>query len=197
MTQALVRAVENVGLQTQSNYRIKRKFWSIFERTFRVFTMDGQMIMLVQHPIFRFREEFIVYADEAKTRPTLRFKSRQMIAINFSYDITDLETGGHVGTIQKRGLRSIVRDKFKILDAMGEEIGYMEEKGASLLRRFFPILTSKHEIVIGGQQAAYIRQIFRFFTKEFEVHVNPDVAEPRFVLACAMLALIAEAMRER
>ena len=57
---ALVKQVQNVGLQTQSHYLIKRKFWSVFERTFRVYTMDGQMIMLVQHPVFRLREEFQV-----------------------------------------------------------------------------------------------------------------------------------------
>jgi uncharacterized protein YxjI len=197
MEHALVKHVQGVGLQTQCHYRIKRKFWSVFERTFRVYTMDGQMIMLVQHPVFRLREEFQVYSDEAKTRPILRFKTRQMIAINFSYDVTDLESGEHIGTIQKRGLRSLIRDKFRILDPAGEDIGSMEETGASLLRRFFPILTSRHEIVLNGRPAAKIRQIFRFFIREFEVHVNPEVGEPRFVLACAMLALIAEAARER
>ncbi len=197
MERALVRQVQGVGLQTQSHYLIRRKFWSVFERTFRVYTMDGQMIMLVQHPIFRLREEFIVYADEAKSQPIMRFKTRQMVAINFAYEVTDLESGQHIGTIQKRGLRSLVRDKFKILNPAGDEIGHMEETGAALLRRMFPILTSRHEIVLGGRPAARIRQIFRFFIREFEVQVNPEVGEPRFVLACAMLALIAEASRER
>jgi uncharacterized protein YxjI len=196
MSTALTREVQPVSLASQSRYRIKRRFWSLFERVFRVFTLDGQLIMLVKHPVFRFREEFTVFADEAQSRPILFIKSRQIIAINFAFEVTDVESGQVLGSVQKRGLRSIVRDKFIVRDADGNEIGSVEEQGASILRRFFPILTSKHSVVLHGQQAAAIRQIFRFFTKEFEVELAPGVGDPRFVLACALLALIAEARRE-
>jgi hypothetical protein len=192
----LVRAAEPTGLATQRHYLIKRPFWSFFERTFRVLAPDGQLFMLVKHPILRMKEEFMVYADEAKTRPLLRVKSRQMVAINFMFDVVDAASGELLGSVQKRGLKSLVRDKFILLDPTGVEIGYSEEQGASLLRRFFPILTSKHAIFIEGQQVAYIRQIFRFFIKEFDVKLEPSQVDPRFVLAVALLALIAEARRE-
>ena len=192
----LVRSVGDVSLVTQSHYIIRRKFWSVFERVFRVFTGDGQLIMYIQHPLFKLREEFMVYADEAKTRPLLLVKSRQVIAINFSYDVSDAQNGRLLGSVQKKGLRSIVRDKFIILDPMGTEVGYAEEQGAALLRRFFPLLTSKHAIFVNGQQVAFIRQRFRFFTKEFTVDTQPTSVDPRFVLAVALLALIAEARRE-
>ena len=196
MSTALTREVQPVSLTSQSRYRIKRNFWSVFERTFRVFTLDGQLIMLVKHPVFRFREEFTVYADEAQQRPLLFIKSRQIIAINFAFEVTDVDSGQVLGSVQKRGLRSIVRDKFIVRDPDGQEIGHVEERGASILRRFFPILTSKHEVVLNGRQAAAVRQIFRFFTKEFEVELAPGVGDPRFVMACALLALIAESRRE-
>jgi hypothetical protein len=98
--------------------------------------------------------------------------------------------------VQKRGLRSLVRDKFLILDPAGVEVGYAEEQGASVLRRFIPLLTSKHAIVINGEQVASVRQVFRFFTKEFTVDLAPSQVDPRFVLAVALLALMAEARRE-
>jgi len=196
MSMELVRQVEGVSLTTQRHYIIKRKFWSFFERIFRVWTGDGQLIMYIKHPILRLREEFMVYEDEAQTRPLLRVKSQQVIAINFAYEISDARTGHLFGTVQKRGLRSIVRDKFILLDAAGNEIGYAEEQGASILRRFFPWLTSKHAIFANGQQVAFIRQVFRFFTKEFTVDLQPSELDPKFVLAVALLALIAEARRE-
>jgi len=196
MSTALTREVQPVSLTSQSRYRIKRNFWSIFERTFRVSTLDGQLIMLVKHPIFRFREQFTVYADEAQQKPLLFIKSRQIIAINFAFEVTDSDNGQVLGSVQKRGLRSIVRDKFIVRDPDGQEIGFVEDQGASILRRYFPILTSKHAVVLNGQPAAAIRQIFRFFTKEFEVELVPGVGDPRFVMACALLALIAESRRE-
>jgi hypothetical protein len=196
MVTALSREVGGVSLTTQSHYIIRRKFWSVFERVFRVFTGDGQLIMYIQHPLLKLREEFMVYADEAKTRPLLRVKSQQVIAINFSYRVSDAQTGALLGSVQKRGLQSLVRDKFIILDALGLEIGYAEEQGASLLRRLFPLLLSKHAIFVGGVQVAYIKQVFRFFTKEFTVTTQQSSLDPRFVLAVALLALIAEARRE-
>jgi uncharacterized protein YxjI len=199
MSTELVREVAGVSLATQSQYTIKRKFWSFFERVFRVWTADGQLIMYIKHPLLKLREEFMVYGDEAQTKPLLRVKSKQVIAINFSYEITDAETNQPLGAVQKKGLKSILRDKFIIFDAAGAEIGYAEEQGASVLRRFFPWLTSKHAIFTSdGQQIAFIRQIFRFFTKEFTVELQPStVLEPRFVLAVALLALMAEARREQ
>src|SRR5436190_13839921 len=167
MAEELVREVASVSLATQAHYTIKRRFWSFLERVFRVFTPDGQLFMYIKHPLLRLREEFMVYADEAQTRPLLRVKSQQAIAINFSYLITDANTGELLGSVEKRGLRSIVRDKFLVYDAERREVGYCEEQGASLLRRFIPLLTSHHAIFAEGQQVADIRQVFRFFTKEF------------------------------
>src|SRR5262245_54414038 len=92
MSMELVREVESVSLTTQRHYIIKRKFWSFLERIFRVWTGDGQLIMYIKHPILRLREEFMVYEDEAQTRPLLRVKSKQVIAINFAYEITDAIT---------------------------------------------------------------------------------------------------------
>ena len=196
MTMDLIRSVGDVSLATQSHYIIRRKFWSFMERVFRVFTGDGQLIMYIQHPLLKLREEFMVYADEAKTRPLLKVKSQQVIAVNFSYVVSDAQTGQVLGSVQKKGLRSLFRDKFILLDPLGLEIGYAEEQGHSLLRRFFPILTSKHAVFVGGKQVAYIQQLFRFFTKEFTVDTQPSSVDPRFVLAVALLALIAEARRE-
>lgn len=197
MSTELVREVAGVSLATQRHYIIKRKFWSFFERVFRVWTGDGQLIMYIKHPLLKLREEFVVYEDEAQTRPMLRVKSKQVIAINFNYEITDANTGHVFGAVQKQGLKSILRDKFILLDAAGNQIGYAEEQGASIARRFFPWLTSKHAIFAGDQQVAFIQQKFRFFTKEFMVDLQPSELDPRFVLAVALLALIAEARREQ
>ncbi|TMQ14156.1 MAG: hypothetical protein E6J90_27285 [Deltaproteobacteria bacterium] len=204
MSTALSRQVGGVSLATQSQYVIRRKFWSIFERVFRVFTGDGQLIMYIQHPLLKLREEFLVYADEARARPLLRVVSRQVVALNFCYDVADAQTGALLGTVQKRGLRSLVRadgaqrrgehDEAAAGDAGGALGG--QEQGAALLRRLLPLLPSRHAIFVGGEQVAEIRQRFRLFTKEFAVTTRPSPLDPRFVLAVALLALIAEARRE-
>ena len=54
-SRALVPIARATSLATQRRYLIKRPFWSFFERTFRVLSPDGQLYMLVKHPIFRLR----------------------------------------------------------------------------------------------------------------------------------------------
>ena len=77
MSTELVREAQGVGLATQSHYVIKRKAFAFLERIFRVYTGDGQLIMYIQHPVMKLREEFMVYADEAKSQTLLKVKSRQ------------------------------------------------------------------------------------------------------------------------
>jgi uncharacterized protein YxjI len=202
MSQALVPADRFGALAadpfSHPRYVIVRPFWS-FGRTFRVFGPDGRLIMYIKHPVLKMRAELKVWADEQQSLALLEIKAREIIAINFSYDIVDARSHARLGTVQKKGLKSIVRDTFELLDAQGNVIGHAEEKGAALLRRFFPLLTSKHDIEVGGATVAEIRQKFGFFDKEFHVDLSMGAGrvDPRFVMAVALLALLAESGREQ
>lgn len=196
MSTELVRQVEPLSLQSHAKYTIKRSLFSFLERIFRVYTTDGQIFMFVKHPVLKMREEFQVWGDEAQTRALLLVKAKQIVAINFSYEVTDTQTGEVLGAVQKKGLASIVRDKFIITDARGTEIGYAQETGHSFMRRIFRFLPGRHAIFVGDQQVATIHQRFRFFAREFDVDLAPSALDPRFVLAVALLALMADARRE-
>jgi len=202
VTQALVPP-QQTGLVpdpfSYPRYTIKRAFWSLFGRVFRVYAPDGRMIMRIKHPMFRLREEFKVWMDEGETQALLTIKSRQVVAINFAYDVIDARSNEWLGAVQKKGLKSIIRDTFELLDPQGLVIGKVEEKGASVMRRFIPWLTSKHDIEIGTATVTEVRQKFRFFIKEFNVDLTMGVGriDPRFAMACALLALMAESRREQ
>ena len=73
-----------------------------------------------------------------------------------------------------------------------------EEEGAAILRRIFPILLGKWKIELGGQVVGQIRQVFRFFVKEFtlDMSMNQNRIDPRFAMALAIFALMAESARE-
>jgi len=183
-----------------ATYMIKRPFFSWFERTFRVFAPDGSLALFVRHPIMKLRGEWQIFGDEKKTEPLVLVKAQQVIAFNYLYDLTDAKTGARIGSVRTKGIKSIVRDQIEIMNAEGTLIGHLIEKGAAILRRFFPFLTSKHDIEVGGQVVATVRQKFRFFVKEFHVDqtqvVFGDDLDPRLILTCALLALVNESNRE-
>lgn len=186
------------GPFSHTRYLIKRPFFSFLGRKFHVFGPDGSLCMFVKHPIMKLKQEFTVYTDETESRPLITIKARQMIAINLAMDVIDPNTGEKLGTIKSRGLKSILRDTWDILDPAEQSVGMLQEDGAALLRRFFPILPSKHHIELGGVEVAKVRQIFRFFIKEFELDLSMGQGkiDTRFAVACALLALMRETQRE-
>lgn len=178
------------------SYTIKRPWLSFFERRFYVYAPDGRTILFVKHPLLRWREEFRVYTDDTETTAVFRIQARQAIALDYVHDIFDARTGDKVAAFKKRGLRSFVRDVWDILDGSDQPVGQIEEQGNSILRRFIPLLTSKHSIQLGGNEVARLQQKFRFFIKEFHLDIVPGRVDPRLALAGGLLAVMAESKRE-
>ena len=186
------------GLAHMTSFVLHRSWWSMLDRTFRVRSPEGALVLFVKHPLLKLREEFTAFADESQRQAVLTIRARQIIGIDIAYDVFDAPSGQRVGTIKKRGLRSILRDRWDILDTADQPAGLVQEVGLALLRRFFPILLGSWEIQLGGQVVATLNQRFRWFSKEFQLDlVQPHGRiDPRFAVACALLALMAEVHRE-
>lgn len=186
-----------LALPAYATYRIKRPFWSWLGRRFHVYDADGAVIAYVNHPFLRLRDEFVIYADESKTRPLATIKARQIIALHVVYDVSDPVTGGSLGALRTRGWKSVLRDTWDILAPGDHPVGIVQEEGSSLLRRLFPLLLGRWRIDVEGRPVGRIQQIFRFFIKEYALELDSNGMDPRFGVACALLALMAETRRER
>ena len=173
--------------------------WFSFRRTWRVFTPDGALAMYAERPWLGLRQEFTVYADEAQLQPLFVIRTRRLMAFNREHDIIDALSATKLGTLRTRMLASMWRDTWDILGPDDQPAGLMEETGQALLRRVFRFLPGQHRIELGGRDVAVVHQIFRFFRKEFEVEILQvdDPIEPRFAVACALVALLADVRRER
>jgi uncharacterized protein YxjI len=180
-------------------YTIKRPFLTLFGRTFRVYGPDGAMVMFVKHKILTLKDEWNVYSDDSESKALLRVKARQMIGMNIVTDVFDAATGEKVGAVRNKGLRSIVRDTWEVLDTSDNVVGAFAEDSNALLRRFFPFLRGHWHMAIGGQSVAKLDQEFRFFTKEFtlEMDTSSTKVDARLVIGCTMLALMREIAREQ
>ena len=183
---------------TSPTFTIKRPWLSMLGRKFHVYGQDGQLVMFVKHPLLKLKTEFHIYTDEAQTRAVATIKARQAIALNIVYDVTEPETGRRLGALQRRGLKSIVRDTWEILDDTDRPVGQVQETGAAILRRLLKFLTGKWEMQLDGMPVARIRELFRFFIKEYALDLTPGLGkiDPRFAIAAALLALMAESQRE-
>jgi hypothetical protein len=196
---AAIQNYGQTGLEAFSHaaYLLVRPLFS-WRRIILVLAPDGSVSACAEHPWFRLRDELVLYADEEMTRPILVIKNRRIAAINMEHDLFDALTGERLGVIRDRGLRSLLRDTWDILDADERLAGEMIEEGPWLLRRILRMLPGRHRIELGGQHVATVRQHFSFFRREFalSLHDCGDPIEPRFAIACALIALLADLRRE-
>jgi len=198
MTSALTtRSGSSLGAFAHNSYTLVRPVFS-WGRVYRVFAPDGSLSAFVRHPWFRLRTELTVYADEEELDPLLVIKNRRFAALNMEHDLFDAKTGVRLGVLRNRGLRSIFRDAWDILDADERPAGEMIEEGPAFLRRIFRFIPGRHRIDLGGRTVARVHQVFAFFRREFELDLLQldDPIEPRFAIACALIAMMADLRRE-
>ena len=182
---------------SHTSYTIIRPLFS-WRRIYRVFAPDGTLAAFVEQPWFRWRTELTLYGDLDQTQPILIIKNRRLAAVNMEHDLFDAQTGQRLGVIRTRGLRSLFRDTWDILDADERPAGLMIEDGAYFWRRILKLIPGRHRIELGGRVVAHITQVFHLFRREFELDIlrQDDPIEPRFAIACALIAMMADLRRE-
>jgi len=183
---------------SHSSYTLVRPLFS-WRRIYRIYAPDGSLAAKVEQPWFRWRTELTLYSDEDETQPFLIIKNRRIAAVNMEHDLFDAQTGARLGVVRTRGLRSIFRDTWDILDADERPAGMMIEDGAYFWRRIIKLIPGRHRIELGGRVVAHVTQVFHFFRREFELDLLPvnDPLEPRFGIALALIAMMADIRREQ
>ena len=185
-------------LYQQSAYVIVRPFWSVFGRSYRVYTGDGRLAFFVRRPFFVLRDRLILFADEDEVVPVLEIRNRSVLSLNMCHDVLDALTGVRLGSVRTRGLAWMWRDTWDVLDPDDRVCGTMKEDTLSLVRRFLRFWPGRHHIEIGGEPVALLLQQFRIFRKVFSLQFLPasQNVDARFLIACALVAVMADLRRE-
>src|SRR5512141_1058402 len=160
------------------SYLLKRQAIALTGK-FRFYDPMGNLVMFSEQKMFKLREDIRVYADESKTREVLSIKARQIIDFSASYDVVDTEFNQKVGALRRKGLRSLLRDEWEVLDASDNVIGMLFEDsmGLALLRRFLlgAWLPQNYDMTLGETRVADLRQNFNLFRYELNLDFSMDV----------------------
>ena len=193
----LVGVPHSAGLAS-SSFTIKKPWLAMLGNKFWVYAPDGTLVAFVKIPIFKWKTEMTIYADEGMTQALMHLQAQKVVSLNPVFDVLDVQASSRLGSLRKLGLKSMVRDKWELVDPAGTTVGDMEETGNSFLRRVIPLLLGTWQIRLGGRPVARIQQVFTFFAKEFTLDLSESqgAIDPRFAIACAVFALLAESARE-
>ena len=183
-------------------YHARRKVIAAFTPKFHVYDPAGQLIAYVEQKAFKLKEDITVFADEQKQRPLLSIRARQVLDISATYDVSDARTGQKVGALRRKGLKSILRDEWTVLDTADHEIGKIQEDSALMatLRRFLSnLIPQSFQMQIQGQPAGVIKQHFNPFVLKHTVDLTADTGkrfDRRLALAAVVLLLAIEGRQQ-
>lgn len=186
-----------VGPFAHPRYTIVRPFFTLFGREFRVFDDAGNQVLYVRHKVFTLKDRWSIFTDATMQTPLVTIGARQIFGIDITTDVFDALSNQPIGAVRSKGFKSILRDTWEVLAPGDRPIGLFQEDSNALLRRFIPLLLGRWHLELQGREVMRLQQVFRFFTKEFRLElVNDGSVDPRFAIACALLALTREIMRE-
>jgi uncharacterized protein YxjI len=160
-------------------YLLKRQAIALTGK-FRFYDPAGRLVMFSEQKMFRLREDIRVYDGEDKVREVLSIKARQIMDFSAAYDVVDTELNQKVGVLRRKGLRSILRDEWEVLDANDRLIGQLFEDsvGMALLRRLLlgSWLPQNYDLTVDGTRVADLKQNFNLFRYELNLDFSMDTA---------------------
>ncbi len=179
-------------------YLLKRQVFALTGKL-RLYTAQGELVLFSEQKMFKLREDIRIYADEQKSREVLSIKARQIIDFSAAYEVVDSATGQKVGALRRKGLKSILRDEWEVLDASDQVIGLLFEDNMTLamLRRLLlgSLLPQNYDMTIGGQRVADLKQRFNLFRYELDLDFSMDTSrrlDRRIGVAAAILLALVE-----
>ena len=183
-------------------YLFRRVVFRVFEGPV-VYDQNGNRILYSKVEISKSkrRPEFLVYSEGIQKEVVLRIESPKLLEIDDTFNIHDPATDKAVGTIKKKGGKSIVKDEWIFLSSEGEELGRLTERNiaGAFFRRafsFIPVIggiasiPAKYVIVSAtGTEVAQIRQHFAPLVSKHSltmVQLEPSI-DRRLLVAAGIL----------
>ena len=173
-------------------YLLKRQVFALAGK-FRFYDPSNNLVLFSERKMFKIREDIRVFSDEGKTQEVLMIKARQIMDFSAAYDVVDSSTGQKVGALRRKGLASLLRDEWEILDVSDNVIGklFEDSMALALLRRFLTgLIPQNYDITMGTDRVADLKQAFNPFAYQLAVDFSMDISQQldrRLGVAAAIL----------
>ncbi|TGM19440.1 hypothetical protein [Leptospira meyeri] len=188
---------------TFNKYFAKKSFLKIFGGEIRIFDENkNNLLFFVKQKAFKLKEDITVYADETKSKELLKIKARSVIDFSATYDVVDVTSNEPIGSLRRKGFKSILKDSWEILDTKDQVIGSIDEDSMlkAILRRFLTnLIPQSFFITINKNQVGILKQTLNPFVPQFNIDFSSDIAnalDRRMGIAIVILLQIIEGRQQ-
>jgi uncharacterized protein YxjI len=181
-------------------YVIKKQVFALTGKL-RFYTPDGSLVLYSEQKMFKLREDIRIFSDESKSQELLWIKARNILDFSAAYDVVDSIEQRRVGVLRRKGIQSLLRDQWEVLDANENLAGILQEDqiALALLRRFLlgSLLPQNYDLLVGDTRAVDLRQRFNPFRYEMDVEFSGMPFDRRLGLAAGTLLAIIEGKQSK
>lgn len=192
------------------NYPLTFSFKIIaFNPQVKVTDASGQTVLYVKQKALALKEDIKIFADEGQQRQLYQLKADRIIDFSARYNIT-ATTGAPVGSVKRKGMRSILKATYNLLDPGGAEVGLIHEengwiKVADALLGELPVVgifsgylfNPAYLVDYKGRTVLHLKKQPAFLEGRFVVSKRGEFtdAEEGFLLSSVVMTLMLERMR--
>lgn len=101
------------------------KIWT-FAPSISVTDAQGNLVFFVRQKLFKFKEAITVHADQQRTQHLFDIKADRIIDFSARYNFSD-SAGNYIGSVKRRGIRSLWRARYDIFDGEASILMIQEE----------------------------------------------------------------------
>ena len=160
-----------------SQYLVRRKVLKLFGGAFHIYDTNQRLVFYSQLKAFKLKEDIRLFTGEDMKTEVFRIQARKVIDFAATYDVYDSATGEKVGALRRKGLKSILKDEWLILDPQDRELGKITEDSMALaiIRRFLTnLIPQKYYAEVRGREVCTFKQRFNPFVMKLEVDFSRD-----------------------
>ncbi|WEK69672.1 MAG: hypothetical protein P0Y62_17875 [Candidatus Chryseobacterium colombiense] len=194
------------------NYPLDFKFKiTTLASDFNITDRHGNYVAYVRQKMFKLKEDVIVFNDESKSKELFRIKANQWIDFNASYSLNDLIDNKNFGRMARKGVRSIWKASYDILDPHDQQKFKIQEDNAwvrfwdgfvgeiPIIGMFTGYFLNPSYTVTGVDGKAYfkLKKMPSFFGRRFQLDrlIDIDDEEESLVILSLLMMVLLERAR--
>jgi hypothetical protein len=180
-----------------NNFVIKQKKLSLGNK---YYLQDGNKrdIGFCHQKLLKLKEDIRIYTDKNMQTEMLRIKQEQILDFSGSYQVMDSQSGELIGILKRKGLKSMIKDEWIIMNRNRQEVGLIKERGGIswIIRRFiWKHLPYKYDITLGGSPVGIVTEKFKIIGDVYTIDLNQDpnhAFDRRLAMAAGLMMDIGE-----
>lgn len=173
------------------HYLFRRKVLKLFGGAFHVYDRRGNIVFYSKQKAFKLREDLRVYSDESQKEELLSIKTSKILDFGATYNVKDSSIGEEVGSLKRKGLKSILKDEWLFLSDEGNEIGKLTETSMvmAILSRLIGWVPQTYVVLENDKEIAEIKRHFNPFVLKYSLTINPgnSIIDRRLLIAAGIL----------